>query len=1272
MNRNGLLLCGIAGLAATLAYGAVTTNVWLTAAGGGFHDFANWSEEFAGVTNKDANSGFLDFRALSSGASVTLSHQITFSGFWFAPTPSSPAEEGEETRDGGDETTPVPYWWYLPNGQNWKAGTATEILRVDDGELFFSGKMTSPNIHVTHVKQGNGALVVRGNLGDDQDMVHNLRIDEGEVRIAANNALRHVTYHEDQSNGRLSVSNSISEYFIGRIYSSDTNREPDNLAGRTAHIGGAYADSVIAVPSTNGTYISRGHYTLLLGSLPEATELNGLDGDFEICTLTNSLRDCVGFWRFENFNDPLHDSGLRGNTLVASGTPQVVTDAERGNVLYLDGASYLTGRWGNSHRGIPTNNTPYTVAFWVKIPTAPANPGFAAFHWGTITGNKCNFMRFNPDGKIYHSHGDGSGTARNKTYGGGYNLYNGTWHHIVVIHDGDAQMRYYIDGNLVTTADWSAYGTPAITAENFQIGNPWSASSIPFVGYMDDFLILSHALNAEEIAALHAGQTDTPNSLPAEIAFQTTGNGALRLGGDQTFSTLRGETPIGGIRLQNGAMLTIDGGSPATTTQAVFQAGIRGNGSFRKDGANLDLVASSSFDYSGDTEIAAGSLTLRTANDLAAWWRFEDTNNLGYSSERVNALDVVKYNAAVGVTDNERGSVAQAPDGTSNGILGDTYTGHSGFPIGNSPYTCAVWVKRDADCPNNGSFFWWGVAGVNGQSVQFRFIDSYKTFALAHVGGVGYDFTGFTLSEAMPAGEWHHVAATYNGNKVLSVYYDGQLVKRETTAKAINIPYSGSVIVGKYSGRNDRTFKGLMDDARIYSRCLTDEEIAMLAAESGEPAQYAATIQLPQPVAEYTFDDPENPGKDTSGNGYDLTPVGDVTVTDSPIKGGMLDLTGTVMSYLKYADDAFPAKIPSGTKSFTIACWARPLQGTGLAGTAVAWGEAVTSGSHSTILDLYGGNNDRSWRFVTLNNNNNAVMVSSKQSSLTEGSDDLRMHHLVAVYDTAAETWKLYVDGVLSVSASNKNGCSTPASNFYVGRKPSNNTAWFRGELDEVRIYDTALNAAQVRNLVKYDLSEGHGVLPPSTTVSVAQNASLHVESLTQNLKGLQGAGDVTVNSNATLRLTAPAAFAGALTGEGNLALPADATFPAATLSGFTGTVVLEGGKLSGAVTPALCDARIPDGTALALADAPFAAVGGTLTVGGSGSFTWIGESLAPGDYPIATASDITLEQGDGWQASPEPGAAVAKTELSVRDNGNGTKTLLFRVIASGTIISIR
>ena len=76
--------------------------------------------------------------------------------------------------------------------------------------------------------------------------------------------------------------------------------------------------------------------------------------------------------------------------------------------------------------------------------------------------------------------------------------------------------------------------------------------------------------------------------------------------------------------------------------------------------------------------------------------------------------------------------------------------------------------------------------------------------------------------------------------------------------------------------------------------------------------------------------------------------------------------------------------------------------------------------------------------------------------------------------------------------------------------------------------------------------------------------------------------------------------------------------------------------------------------------------------MGGSGTFTWTGAKLAAGDYPVATASNVVLESGDGWRADPLPGRSIAGTALVVRDNGDGTKTLLFRVISGGTLVIVR
>ncbi|UCG50148.1 MAG: LamG domain-containing protein, partial [Phycisphaerales bacterium] len=75
-------------------------------------------------------------------------------------------------------------------------------------------------------------------------------------------------------------------------------------------------------------------------------------------------------------------------------------------------------------------------------------------------------------------------------------------------------------------------------------------------------------------------------------------------------------------------------------------------------------------------------------------------------------------------------------------------------------------------------------------------------------------------------GEWHHLAATYDGVTIKG-YGDGHLGTSE--ARALNT--NDNVQMGKRDD-NDNRFPGLIDEVRIYSRVLSQEEIASLAGKT--------------------------------------------------------------------------------------------------------------------------------------------------------------------------------------------------------------------------------------------------------------------------------------------------------------------------------------------------------------------------------------------------------------------------------------------------------
>ncbi len=78
-----------------------------------------------------------------------------------------------------------------------------------------------------------------------------------------------------------------------------------------------------------------------------------------------------------------------------------------------------------------------------------------------------------------------------------------------------------------------------------------------------------------------------------------------------------------------------------------------------------------------------------------------------------------------------------------------------------------------------------------------------------------------TTPQAIPNGEWHHIAATHDGNE-LKIYVDGIEVKSQQVTFTIKDTKSNFEI-----GRRDgaRYFKGKIDEVRAYNRALTKDEI---------------------------------------------------------------------------------------------------------------------------------------------------------------------------------------------------------------------------------------------------------------------------------------------------------------------------------------------------------------------------------------------------------------------------------------------------------------
>jgi len=296
--------------------------------------------------------------------------------------------------------------------------------------------------------------------------------------------------------------------------------------------------------------------------------------------------------------------------------------------------------------------------------------------------------------------------------------------------------------------------------------------------------------------------------------------------------------------------------------------------------------------------------------------------------------------------------------------------------------------------------------------------------------------------------KWHHVAGTFSASdQKMRIYIDGVL-EDTSTHVFVDMPVPTYAVIGAVlKDTNPQYFDGLIDDVRAYDRALTATEISKLYEETEGTFNSSQNNQLTDGlVGMWSFNGPDVSGStvyDRSGSGNNGTITG-ANPTIGKV-GQALNFDGS--DYINVGNDASL----NITDAITVSLWVKPNSSSGQQGL-VSDSAGWSNHFHMYLRD--GADAQYAWG------------ISNAEYFRTGNMKVGEWQHIVGTYSEVTSEAFLYVDGE-SIASGNWTGeIVTTINDLYLGRAPGIAVpVTLNGSIDEVRIYDRALSADEVKQL---------------------------------------------------------------------------------------------------------------------------------------------------------------------------------------------------------------
>ena len=348
------------------------------------------------------------------------------------------------------------------------------------------------------------------------------------------------------------------------------------------------------------------------------------------------------------------------------------------------------------------------------------------------------------------------------------------------------------------------------------------------------------------------------------------------------------------------------------------------------------------------------------------------------------------------------------------------------------------------------------ISNLTGSNTGFELIISDTNVPYLQLGDSSGHLQGLYDTTALPVNQWVFLTATYDPSSGTATFYrNGTQVSTDTGW--------GSTAIGASSEPVDigirpsdispwRAFPGLIDDVRIYNTVLSPADIAILYTN----------INL---VGYYNFNEGSGTTAiDDSGNGNNGTINGATYSSATPFTtGDSLSFNQASSNYVNLGSNSSIEV----TGAITLSAW-------------VYITSSGTSGVYPCVISNLTGSNT-GFELIISDTNVPYLQLGDSSGHLQGLYDTTALPvnqwvFLTATYDPSSGTATFYRNGTQVSTDTGWGSTAIGASSepVDIGIRPSDISPWraFPGLIDDVRIYNTVLSAADIADL--YNAGTGY------------------------------------------------------------------------------------------------------------------------------------------------------------------------------------------------------